>query len=38
MITAYLENLGDSDKPVDAAIGRPFAVDELRRTIAKLLS
>ena len=38
MITAYLEQLGDSDKPVDAVIGKPFAVEELRRVIAKLLS
>ena len=38
MITAYLEKLGDSDKPVDAVIGKPFAVEELRRAIAKLLS
>ena len=38
MITAYLEKLGDADKPVDAVIGKPFAVAELRRTIAKLLS
>ena len=38
MITAYLEKLGESDKPVDAVIGKPFAVEELRRAIAKLLS
>jgi len=38
MITAYLEQLGDSDKPVDAVMGKPFAIEELRRTIAKLLS
>jgi CheY-like chemotaxis protein len=38
MITAYLEKLGDSDKPVDAVIGKPFAIEELRRAIAKLLS
>jgi CheY-like chemotaxis protein len=38
MITAYLEKLADSDKPVDAVIGKPFAVEELRRAIAKLLS
>lgn len=37
MITAYLEKLGDSDKPVDAVLAKPFAVDELRETIAKLL-
>jgi CheY-like chemotaxis protein len=38
MITAYLEKLADSDKPVDAVIGKPFAIEELRRAIAKLLS
>jgi CheY-like chemotaxis protein len=38
MITAYLEMLADSDKPVDAVLGRPFAIDALRRAIAKLLS
>jgi two-component system cell cycle sensor histidine kinase/response regulator CckA len=38
MITAYLEKLGESDKPVDAVIGKPFAIEELRRAIAKLLS
>jgi hypothetical protein len=38
MITAYLERLADSDKPVDAVIGKPFAIEELRRAIAKLLS
>jgi len=38
MITAYLEMLSDSDKPVDAVLGKPFAVDDLRSAIAKLLS
>jgi CheY-like chemotaxis protein len=38
MITAYLEKLGDSDKPVDAVIGKPFAIEDLRRAITKLLS
>jgi CheY-like chemotaxis protein len=38
MITAYLEKLVDSDKPVDAVIGKPFAIEELRRAIAELLS
>ena len=37
MITAYLEKLVDSDKPVDAVIGKPFAIEELRRAIAELL-
>jgi two-component system cell cycle sensor histidine kinase/response regulator CckA len=38
MITAYLEKLAESDKPVDAVIGKPFGIAELRRAIAKLLS
>ena len=38
MITAFLEKLEDSDKPVDALIGKPFAIGELREAIAKLLS
>jgi CheY-like chemotaxis protein len=38
MITAYLEKLSEADKPVDAIIGKPFNVEELRRTITKLLS
>ena len=38
MVTAYLEKLGDSDKPVDAVIGKPFAIEELRQAISKLLS
>jgi two-component system chemotaxis response regulator CheY len=36
-ITAYLEQLADSDKQVDAVLGKPFGVEELRRAIAKLL-
>ena len=38
MVTAYLEKLGDSDKPVDAVIGKPFAIEDLRSAIVKLLS
>ena len=38
MITAYLEKLGEADMPVDAVLGKPFGVAELRRAIAKLLS
>ena len=38
MITAYLEKLGDADKPVDAVLGKPFGVEDLRQAIAKLLS
>jgi len=36
MLTAYLEKLNDTDKPVDAVLGKPFAVDELRGAVAKL--
>ncbi len=38
MITAYLEKLVDADKPVDAVLGKPFGVAELRRAIAELLA
>jgi CheY-like chemotaxis protein len=38
MVTAYLEKLTESEKPVDAAIGKPFAIEELRQAIANLLS
>jgi two-component system response regulator MprA len=38
MITAYLEKLAAADKPVDAVIGKPFAIEDLRRAIAKLLA
>ena len=37
MVSAYLEKLHDVDKPVDAVLGKPFAVDDLRREVAKLL-
>ena len=37
MITAYLEKLRASDKPVNAVLGKPFAVDDLRGKITKLL-
>jgi len=38
MVTAYLEKLTDTDKPVDALLAKPFAVDELRNAISKLLN
>jgi CheY-like chemotaxis protein len=38
MITAYLEKLAAADKPVDVVIGKPFAIQDLRRAIAKLLA
>lgn len=37
MVTAYLEKLAASDKPVDAVLGKPFTVDELRDTVARLV-
>jgi len=37
MVTAYLEKLADSDKQVDAVMGKPFAIEELRGAIAKLV-
>ena len=37
MITAYLEKLSKFDKPVNAVLGKPFAMDQLRSEIAKLL-
>ena len=37
MITAYLEKLSSFDKPVDAVLGKPFAIADLRNEIAKLL-
>lgn len=38
MVTAYLEKLGNSDKSVDAVVGKPFAIEDLRSAIVKLLS
>ena len=38
MVTGYVEKLSGADKPVDAVLGKPFAVDELRSAVAKLLS
>ena len=38
MVTAYVEMLSGADKPVDAVLGKPFALDELRDAVAKLLS
>jgi len=37
MVTAYLEKLSGIDKPVNAVLGKPFAMDELRDAIAKLI-
>jgi two-component system, OmpR family, response regulator MprA len=38
MITAYLEQLEESEKPVDAVLGKPFGIEELRQAIARLLA
>ena len=37
MVTAYVEKLTGADKPVDAVLAKPFAVEELRSAVAKLL-
>jgi len=37
MVTAYAEKLVDMDIQVDAILPKPFAVDELRQAIAKLV-
>ena len=38
MVTAYLEKLSGLDTPVNAVLGKPFSVADLRNGIAKLLS
>jgi CheY-like chemotaxis protein len=38
MVTAYLEKLSGFERPVNAVLAKPYAVDELRGEIAKLLS
>ena len=38
MITAYGNELGDSENPVDSILNKPFTIDNLRGAIAKLLS
>ncbi len=38
MITAYGKELGDAENPVDSILNKPFAFDDLRGAIAKLLS
>jgi DNA-binding response OmpR family regulator len=37
MVTAYFEKLVDVEVPVDVILSKPFAVEELRRAIKKLL-
>ena len=38
MVTAYLGYLDETDKPVDAVLGKPFGVVELRGVVSRLLS
>jgi DNA-binding response OmpR family regulator len=38
MITAGETGFGDSENPVDSILNKPFAMDDLRGAIAKLLS
>jgi CheY-like chemotaxis protein len=38
MITAYAEELGDTNNPVDAILDKPFHLADLRRAMAKLMS
>ena len=38
MVTAYLEKLSGANTPVNAVLGKPFAVDDLRSAISKLVS
>jgi hypothetical protein len=38
MITAFPEQMGRADNPVDAILQKPFACEELRRTMARLLA
>jgi CheY-like chemotaxis protein len=37
MVTAYLEKIVDSALPVDAILSKPFAIEDLRQAIGKLL-
>lgn len=37
MVTAYFEKLVDSRWPVDAVLSKPFAINELRQVVARLL-
>ncbi len=38
MITAYRKELGDPQNPVDRILNKPFSLEDLRRTVAELLS
>jgi len=37
MITAYPEQLGEAENPVDAILNKPFQLEDLRRAMAELL-
>jgi CheY-like chemotaxis protein len=37
MLTAYAERLGDCENPVDAVLGKPFRIQDLRKAMARLL-
>ena len=37
MITAYFEKVVDSDIPVDHILSKPYGIEDLRRSIAKVL-
>jgi CheY-like chemotaxis protein len=38
MITAYFEELGNYENPVDRILNKPFTLDDLRGAIAELLA
>ena len=38
MITAYAATLGTAENPVDAVLSKPFAFQDLRQTISKVLA
>jgi CheY-like chemotaxis protein len=37
MITAFIEEVGTQHNPVDAVLGKPFSLSQLRQTIAEVL-
>ena len=37
MVTAYVEKLSGSDKPVDAVLGKPYSMDQLRSAISQVI-
>ena len=38
MVTAYFEKFVDKENDIDAIMAKPFAIDDLRQAIAKLLT